>query len=77
MGIQAAVKLNEEALAKAKAKSDKIEAKCKNIQQQIMDAGGPKLKMQKTKVCMSVCVCVYICNMTSHADVFVHCALPR
>lgn len=48
--LEEALALNEKALAKAKSKSDVLESKCKELQQQIMDAGGQKLKMQKTKV---------------------------
>jgi structural maintenance of chromosome 4 len=48
--LRTALELNEKALAKAKGKSDAIEGRCKELQQQIMDAGGPKLRMQKTKV---------------------------
>jgi structural maintenance of chromosome 4 len=48
--LRTALELNEKALSKARAKSDVIESRCKDLQQQIMDAGGPKLRMQKTKV---------------------------
>ena len=48
--LRSALDLNEKALAKAKSKSDAIESRCKDLQTQIMEAGGPKLKMQRTKV---------------------------
>ncbi len=48
--LKTALDLNEKALAKARGKSETIEGKCKELQQQIMEAGGPKLRMQKTKV---------------------------
>ena len=59
--LRTALELNEKALAKARGKSDAIEGRCKELQQQIMDAGGPKLRMQKTKVEGMTRCFVYLC----------------
>jgi len=48
--LQKKLKETEGELEKARVKSDAVEAKCKNLQEQIMNAGGDKLRMQKKKV---------------------------
>jgi structural maintenance of chromosome 4 len=48
--LHAALAANEAALAKALKKSEAEEGKCKKIQEEIMNAGGEKLRMQKKKV---------------------------
>jgi structural maintenance of chromosome 4 len=48
--LQKQLKAAEAELEKARAKSDAVEATCKDLQDQIMNAGGDKLRMQKKKV---------------------------
>jgi len=48
--LEKKLKAAETELEKARGKSDVVEAKCKRLQEEIMNAGGEKLRMQKKKV---------------------------
>ena len=48
--LEKKLKVAEAELGKARGKSDVVEAKCKGLQDEIMNAGGEKLRMQKKKV---------------------------